>query len=109
MIAALPASADSGAKVSNAAANSAEASAELTAEGAQLALGAVAVPLAAAGATFNGVGDASGEVAAASRELANKPLDITDDVVIAVAPHTFAPGQSAMTITTTAVIKKEER
>lgn len=75
--------ADSFQNFSEAAGDSAEASARIVASGGQVAMGAVAIPLAAIG----GLTEASGEAATAISDdlwqAANAPLTVDDDVVMA--------------------------
>ena len=75
--------ADSFENTSQAAGNSVEASAELAAAGSQVALGAVAQPLSAAGILVESTGHASIEAGADSWDAANAPLTIGDDIVLA--------------------------
>ncbi len=91
MLAAQPALADSGQNASNAAAGSAEASAELVAAGGQVALGAVAVPLAVAGGALWFAGEGALEIGSAAWEAANAPLEVCDEVIMAVPPPKLAP------------------
>ncbi len=75
--------ADSFKNFSEATGDSAEAGARVVAAGGQVALGAVAVPLAAAGALAEGAGNAANDIADDMWETANAPLTVDDDVVVA--------------------------
>ncbi|MEM9938645.1 MAG: hypothetical protein AAF768_07355 [Pseudomonadota bacterium] len=75
--------ADSFQNASQAAADSAEASARLVASGVQVTLGAAAVPLAASGAAANAGGSAANAIAGDLWETANAPLTVDDDIAMA--------------------------
>ncbi|MEM9738965.1 MAG: hypothetical protein AAF829_03785 [Pseudomonadota bacterium] len=79
----LPAQADSLGNASQAAADSAEASTRIVAAGGQIAMGAVAIPLAAAGAIAEGGGQAATKISDDLWETANTPLKIDDRVIVA--------------------------
>ncbi|MEL6568931.1 MAG: hypothetical protein AAFQ22_10970 [Pseudomonadota bacterium] len=79
----VPAYADSLGNASQAAADSAEASTRIVAAGGQIALGAVAIPLAAAGAVAEGGGQAATEISEDLWATANAPLKVDERVVIA--------------------------
>lgn len=80
---ALPAHADSFGNASEAAGDSLEASARIVAAGGQIALGAVAVPLAAVGAVSEAGGEAATTISEDMWETANAPLKVDDRVVVA--------------------------
>ena len=82
--------ADSVNNFSQAAGDSAEASARVIAAGGQVAVGAVALPLAAAGTIVEGTGSAVGELANDLWDAANTPLEVDDDIVIAQGPPTLS-------------------
>ncbi|MDJ0921976.1 MAG: hypothetical protein QNI84_12685 [Henriciella sp.] len=75
--------ADSFQNASQAAADSAEASARLVASGVQVTLGATAVPLAASGAVANAGGSAANQIAGDLWDAANAPLTVDDDIAMA--------------------------
>lgn len=83
MALALPASADSLGNASQAAADSAEAGSRVVAAGGQIALGAVAIPLAATGAIAEGGGQVATAISGDLWEVANAPLKIDERVVMA--------------------------
>ncbi|MEL6753432.1 MAG: hypothetical protein AAFO57_05350 [Pseudomonadota bacterium] len=78
-----PAFADSLGNASEASADSAEAGLRLVASGGQIALGAVAIPLAASGAIAEGTGQAASDISDELWETANSPLKVDDRVVLA--------------------------
>lgn len=78
-----PAQADSFRNVSDATGESLQSSAQLSAAGSQVALGAVALPLAAVGAVTEGSGALTTEISDALWETANAPLAVDDDIAIA--------------------------
>lgn len=84
--------ADSFQNASTASKDSAEASAELAASGVQLTMGAVAVPLALAGAVTAGAGEVALEVSEGLWEGANAPLNVSDEVLTAVPAPALAEG-----------------
>lgn len=86
MLLAESAFADSTQNASNASKDSAEASAKLAASGVQLTMGAVAVPLAVAGAVTAGAGDVALAISADLWEGANAPLEVSDEVLTALPP-----------------------
>lgn len=65
---------------------SAQASVELLASGAQVTVGAVAVPLEISGAVLDGSGHLSTEFANELWAVANAPISVDDDIVIAQEP-----------------------
>lgn len=75
--------ADSFQNMSEATLDSADASARLAASGTQVALGAVAVPLAGLGALAEAGGETATEISADLWDVANTPLKVDDAVVIA--------------------------
>ena len=75
--------ADSFQNMSDATLDSADASARLAASGTQVALGAVAVPLAGLGALAEAGGETATEISADLWDVANTPLKVDDAVVIA--------------------------
>ncbi|MAK62295.1 MAG: hypothetical protein CMK09_15100 [Ponticaulis sp.] len=77
------AQADSFNNFSEAVGDSAEAGSRVVAAGGQVALGAVAVPLAAVGAVVEGAGDTAGNIANDMWGAANTPLQVSDEVVVA--------------------------
>jgi hypothetical protein len=68
---------------SNAASDSADASARLVASGGQVVLGAIAVPLAVAGGVAEGTGAVAGDISKDLWDAANAPLVVDDAVAIA--------------------------
>ena len=84
------ASANSFNNFSQAVGDSAEASVRVAAAGGQVALGAVAVPLAAAGALAEGAGNAANGIADEMWNTANAPLTVSDDVVFAQDPPSLS-------------------
>lgn len=87
--------ADSFKNFSEAAGDSADAGSRVVAAGGQVALGAVAVPLAAAGALAEGAGGAAGDIAEDLWDTANAPLTVDDAVVVAQpAPSLESPTNS---------------
>ena len=83
LLVALPAHADSFANASEASADSIEASARIVASGGQIALGAVAIPLAASGALAESGGQAATAISKDLWTTANVPLTVDDRVVVA--------------------------
>lgn len=82
------AAADSISNLSEATSDSVEASARVIASGGQVALGAVAIPLALAGATSEGAGSAATTIADDLWKTANAPLKVDDDIAMAQPlPH----------------------
>ena len=77
------AQADSFRNFSEAAGDSAEAGTRIVAAGGQVALGAVAVPLAAVGSLAEGAGTAANGIADDMWTTANAPLVVDRDVVVA--------------------------
>ena len=75
--------ADSLNNFSDAVGDSGEASARVTAAGGQVAVGAVAVPLAAVGGLTEATGNAANVIANDLWDIANAPLEVDEDVVIA--------------------------
>lgn len=75
--------ADSFQNMSDATADSAEASARIVASGGQVALGAVAVPLAGLGALAEAGGEAATDISADLWDVANTPLKVDAAVVVA--------------------------
>jgi hypothetical protein len=71
---------------SQATGDSLDASARLVASGGQVVLGAVAVPLAAAGGLLEGTGAAADSIATDLWDAANTPLKVDDAVVMASPP-----------------------
>lgn len=80
---ALPSQADSLGNASQATADSLEAGSRVVAAGGQIALGAVAIPLAAAGTIAEGGGQAATDISGDLWEAANAPLQVDERVVIA--------------------------
>lgn len=78
-----PTLADSLGNASQATADSLEAGSRVVAAGGQIALGAVAIPLAAAGAIAEGGGEAATDISGDLWEAANAPLKVDERVVIA--------------------------
>jgi len=83
VLAAPVAMADSFQNMSDATLDSADASARIAASGTQVALGAVAVPLAGLGALAEAGGETATEISADLWDVANAPLKVDDAVVIA--------------------------
>ena len=83
--------ADSFQNASTASGDSAEASARLAASGAQITLGAVAIPLQALGGITTAVGESASWVGEEFWETANQPLTVSDEVLTAVPPPSVAP------------------
>lgn len=83
--------ADSLQNFSTASADSAEASARLSASGAQITLGAVAIPLQAVGGLTEAAGTATSWLGEEMWEAANTPLTVSEDVLSAVPPPSLAP------------------
>ena len=80
--------ADSFSNLSEATRDSAKASGRIVAAGGQVALGAVAVPLALAGATTESAGNAATTIAGDLWKTANTPLKVDDDIAMAQPlPH----------------------
>ena len=79
----IAAHADSFQNLSEATGDSAEASARIGASGVQIALGAVAVPLALTGMAAEGVGESAQIVADDFWHAANAPLTVDEDIAIA--------------------------
>ena len=77
------AQADSFKNMSDAAGDSAEAGSRVAAAGGQVALGAVAVPLAVGGAIAQGAGSVANTIADGLWATANAPLPVDDEVVVA--------------------------
>ncbi len=86
--------ADSFQNASTASGDSAEASTRLAASGAQLTLGAVAIPLQAADELSTAVGEASSWVGEDLWETANEPLTVSNEVLTAVPPPALTPPTS---------------
>lgn len=80
---ALPSHGDSFGNASDATADSIEAGARVVAAGGQIALGAVAIPLAAAGAVAEGGGEAATDISKELWDVANAPLSVDERVAIA--------------------------
>ena len=80
------AQADSFQNFSEATGDSAQAGARVVAAGGQVAIGAIAVPLAAAGALAEGAGGAANHIADDMWTAANAPLTVSDEVVVAQPP-----------------------
>lgn len=80
---AAPASADSVRNLSIAGGDSSEAAARVSAAGGQVAIGAVAVPLAAVGTIAETAGGAANDIAIDLWDAANTPLVVDRDIVIA--------------------------
>lgn len=78
--------ADSFQNASTASGDSAEASARLAASGAQITLGAIAIPLQAVGGLTTAVGESASWMGAEFWEAANEPLTVSDEVLTAVPP-----------------------
>lgn len=97
------ASADSFRNMSEATGDSANASGRVVAAGGQVALGAVAVPLALAGAAVESGGQAATQIAGDMWDVANAPLVVDEDIAMAQplpelprapeAPQTETPEQ----------------
>ena len=82
------AAADSFSSLSEATGDSADASARFVASGGQVALGAVAVPLALVGATTESAGSAATTIAGDLWDTANAPLSVDNDIAMAQPlPH----------------------
>lgn len=82
------ANADSFKNMSQAVGDSAEASSRVIAAGGQVTLGAIAVPLSAIGAISEATGEAATAISGDLWDVANAPLTISDEVVIAQAVPT---------------------
>lgn len=77
------AGADSFQNLSDATGDSANASGRVVAAGGQVALGAVAVPLALVGAGVESTGNAATEIAGDLWDVANAPLEVDEDIAMA--------------------------
>ena len=75
--------ADSFQNMSEATADSVDASARIVASGGQVALGAVAVPLAGLGALAEAGGEAATEISSDLWDVANTPLKVDNAVIVA--------------------------
>lgn len=82
LLLATPASGDSLGNASQAVGDSADASARIVASGGQIALGAVAIPLAASGALTEATGEAATEISEDLWATANAPLKVDDRVIV---------------------------
>ena len=82
--------ADSFRNFSEATGDSADASARVVAAGGQVAIGAVAIPLAASASLVEGTGHAANVIADDLWTAANAPLKVSDDVVIAQPPPSLS-------------------
>lgn len=82
--------ADSFKNFSEATGDSANASARVVAAGGQVAIGAVAIPLAASASLVEGTGHAANVIADDLWAAANAPLTVSDDVVIAQPPPSLS-------------------
>lgn len=78
--------ADSFQNASTASGDSAEASARLAASGAQITLGAVAIPLQAIGGLTTVAGESVSEIGEDFWDAANQPLTVSDEVLTAMPP-----------------------
>ena len=77
---------DSFQNVSDATGASVEAASQVVAAGGQVALGAVAVPLAIAGAGAESTGNAANTIAGDLWDAANAPLVVDEDIALAAEP-----------------------
>lgn len=82
LMVASPATADSLRNASQAVGDSADAGSRIVAAGGQIALGAVAIPLAASGALTEASGKAATEISEDLWATANAPLTVDDRVVM---------------------------
>lgn len=108
--------ADSSRNMSEAIADSGEASARIVAAGGQIVIGAVAVPLAAVGGLSEATGNAATDISDGLWDAANAPL-VVDDAVVMAQPAPQVPRTPTSTreteretvTTTTETVKTKTR